>query len=771
MKCPQLSRPRRAFELILLCVASAVADGVLAAADSSVVTLRLEVGWRAEGEAGGYWVLKRLPRPEEVIAPDPLKTALQKAITSIRDADKTNHQEWNLKRRDPANFVVALTKALPAYVDVAVRSQPEPGSQSGVVEIVAPSQQAADTGPSVTRKAIEISIVVRGSTAIARQPVITTIGNIAAHGLGEVGEITPEEAQIKVLVHPTDAISPQAVAWADSPDHRHAFAAAIAAFKSAKANNLSANQPFGPESQRNGDLNKADDLVQADIDSYVKREFGLPGDWQPVPPEDLARKRLETVYGPGPWKIRIALQAVGDVTFRIRGSRIEGNIESLEAHPGWASDIAALEHKIQEREGGFAALRGRLLTNDDYLSAAKEIRRDVELEHRVINALVETGERTISVTGEFLPRVTDLEAGVGYSTDKQLSGSVSLTSRNAIVDDSLLKLSAVVGMEKQTGEFSYALPYFVSHDGRSSATLDINASYGKDNDLLLGTPQFDGFDEQRFAGSIRNTFHFTTERADADASPAPELRPSQIYALMVAASAGLSDSRLTAPPELRAQTESGQILFLLLDAQQSFRSKLRPREQRGLGEIQLLWNATAKKAFKAGPGDFDFFASNTSVTGTIYFGDRSSRDFIVRLTIGGAFVTGNNPVFEEYRIGGDTIVRGMEEGERTARGLIFDSLQFGVALERLWPGGSDALGFGLKNFYATLLFDHALITRQGSAVPPPPGESHNFESVGVSLEMALPGNKAAGSLEFGYAWSPQSIHDHGRVFTTVRFNF
>ena len=165
------------------------------------------------------------------------------------------------------------------------------------------------------------------------------------------------------------------------------------------------------------------------------------------------------------------------------------------------------------------------------------------------------------------------------------------------------------------------------------------------------------------------------------------------------------------------------------------------------------------------------FASNTSLTGKIYFGDKSSRDFIVRLTVGGALVTGNSPLFEEVRIGGDTIVRGMEEGERTARGLIFDSLQFGVALERPWPGGSDALGFDLKNVYATLLFDHALITRHGSATPPPPGESRNFESVGASLEMALPGDKTAGSLEFGYAWSPQSIHDHGRVFTTVRFDF
>jgi len=239
----------------------------------------------------------------------------------------------------------------------------------------------------------------------------------------------------------------------------------------------------------------------------------------------------------------------------------------------------------------------------------------------------------------------------------------------------------------------------------------------------------------------------------------------------VAAASGLTDVRLTAPPALRPAAEGGQILFLLLDAQQSLRWKFLPPDRHGWGETRLLWNITAKKAFQAGPGDFDYFAGNTSITGKFYFGDKSSRDFNIRLTIGGALITGNSPLFEEFRIGGDTIVRGMEEGERTARGLFFDTVEFGVAVERLWPGGSAALGFDLKNLYLSLLFDHALITRSGSANPPPPGESRNFESIGVSLEMALPSDKVAGSLEIGYAWSPQSIHENGRVFTTVRFDF
>jgi len=769
MRFPQRSRGRRTLGLILFCVGFVLAPRPSAAADSSVLALRLDVVWRAEG-SGGYWVLKRLPRPDEVVAPDPLKTFFQKAITAIRTTDETNPQEWNFKRRDPANFENALMKNLPTTIKLS-RGDPPPGP-TGVVEINAISSLTPGTAPPIVNKAIEISIIVRGSTAIGREPVKTTIGNLAAHQVGDLGALTPAESQTKVFVTTDGRTSSQGVAWADSSDHARAFAIAAFAFKSAQTHNLSANEAFGPKAREAGVLTGAADPVRSEIETYLNREFSLPGQWQMVPEQDRGLKMLETEFGSPTWTIQIALQAVEEVTFHIRNSRIEGNLEPVDKHPKWAQDIAALESRVQEREKErFDALRGRLLTADELAASAKEITADLRQEHNIVNPSVETGESSIMVAAEFLPRITELEAGVGYSTDKQLSGSLSLTSHNLIKNESLLKLSVVAGLEKQEGEFSFALPWFISRDGRSSSTLDINASYGKDNDLLLGTPQFDGFDEERLGGSVRNTFKFTTERMLGDAAVAPELRPSQIYALMVAVSAGLSDARLTAPPALRAQTEDGQILYLLLDAQQSLRWKLRPREKPGSGETQLFWNVIAKKAFEAGPGDFDFFAGNTAITGKIYFGDKSSRDFILRLTIGGALITGNAPLFEEFRIGGDKIVRGMEEGERTARGVFFDTIQFGVAVERLWPGGSAALGFDLKNLYLAFLFDHALITRPGSASPPPSGESRNFETIGISAEMALPGDKVAGSIEFGYAWSPQSIHEHGRVFTTVRFDF
>jgi hypothetical protein len=248
-------------------------------------------------------------------------------------------------------------------------------------------------------------------------------------------------------------------------------------------------------------------------------------------------------------------------------------------------------------------------------------------------------------------------------------------------------------------------------------------------------------------------------------------------------SAGLSDTRLGAPTELQSEVESGQVLFLLAELQQTWRRKLRLRGEEGLGEVELVGNGRVKKGFEAGPGDFDFLAADAVVTGTAYFGKTTSRDFLLRLVLGGAIVSGNSPLFEEFRLGGDSVVRGMEEGERVARGVIYGTVQGGISLERLWSIASRATkpadksesaaassaspGPDFSKIYLNLFYDQAYITSRGSRDQ---GASLSPKAFGASLKMDLPG-EVRGELEFGYAWSPESIHEQGRVFTSVRINF
>jgi hypothetical protein len=64
-------------------------------------------------------------------------------------------------------------------------------------------------------------------------------------------------------------------------------------------------------------------------------------------------------------------------------------------------------------------------------------------------------------------------------------------------------------------------------------------------------------------------------------------------------------------------------------------------------------------------------------------------------------------------------------------------------------------------------FDYAFITRRGSRDA---SGSRSLEAVGVSLEMRLPESARNGSIELGYAWSPDSSHEQGRIFTSARFD-
>jgi outer membrane protein assembly factor BamA len=205
----------------------------------------------------------------------------------------------------------------------------------------------------------------------------------------------------------------------------------------------------------------------------------------------------------------------------------------------------------------------------------------------------------------------------------------------------------------------------------------------------------------------------------------------------------------------------------------------------GLGESKLVWNIHLKKGFEAGPGDFDFFAAQTAATASAYWGNITSRDFLIRLTLGGAIVTGNSPRFEEFRLGGESTVRGLEYGERIARGAVYETVQAGITVDRLVSAisqvikkqkeeraaakesGQGAGGLDLKSIFLNAFFDYAYITGRGSRDP---DGTRSLEAVGLSLEMRLPESAGKGSLELGYAWSPDSIHEHGRIFTSAHFD-
>ncbi len=759
----------------------------------AVPAVRLKVTPRSQGSGSNterYWVLKALPSLDDVVAADPgLKHDLQEAIKAIRSNDGEAPGVWTLRFQDDRDFAKALQDRLndtpgdrmrhTIYRPKVPPNPPESTDLTLSVDWI---------GAPVIHKPLEISMVIHGSQPVLKSPVATTLGEMEVHGVAGLTNLTPEDRRIPVTVRAGPETPSRTASWGSSEDHMAAFEIAAFAFNSAKKNGLQTDRPRAKDIPSRD----ANVPVENEVTQEIKRRYQLPGDWEAIPRDEgrkMVASDVKEDFGKNtPWKIYIALQAVEKVTFRIIGTRVDGVVQPRDAQPVLLGGITDLESRVmKDYKKDFENMQGRLVPKGEFTKRAGEITGRINKASHIVEAGVETHPANIEFTGLFQPRVTDFSAGIQYSTEKTPAGTLSLTQQNVLWKDALLKLSLSAGTEKQEGQFSFLVPYPFSPGGGLSGQFQVSAGYLQDDDQKLGTPGLQGFDEHRLTVAISNSLKFTKQLGKNEgtaAAPSGEPPLGGRYTVKLETGAGISSTDLDKPSGLTTEVESGEVLYLLADVQQAWTNKRRLRHDAGLGETELLWNARFKKGLNAGPGDFDFFAGSTSLTGTAYFGSAASRDYLLRLTAGGATVSGNAPVFEEFRLGGETTVRGMEEGERIAREVFYATVQAGVSAEKLWnalshsvpktkpssPGGEKPRGLDLTNAYLNVFFDYASILRRSARSPAAAG-GRNFESFGISVEMGIPGDKGNGRIELGYAWSPESIHERGRVFVAAHVLF
>jgi len=733
-----------------------------------------------------YWALTALPAEKDIIPgiDASVRIELTKALKALAQESVT---EWNFKPRAEGNFRTALGLKMPEAYNFTIQSPPPPDGSSDrharKVDLTA-KYESGVVIPVVRRKGLAVHIVVTGSRVISENPVATTLGNLARHGVAGLGDLSEEEKAFQVWV--ADAKSQGSGSdWRDSPEHLHACDVAAAAFASAKKNALAeAVVNKGSESAK----------VVTEIRNALQRGFQLSPTWETVSTaeaKDLLIFHEET----NTWVATIPLHAVNDVRFEFSGIQTEGQEIPWATYP-YASQLIGkkvkAEKEIEEKtEPEFLRLRGKVLTLDELHGQTKPILTMLDRNRKVLHASG-PGSRDYDLvfSGVWLPRETEFTAGIGYSTDKGLGGKLGLTSRNLLpVKNSLLNFSIEAGTEKQEGHLSYTLPdYYKSADGRLSSQLDLTADYKRDDDQKLGAPDKTGVEEKRATGALKNVLHFVANPAAVSAE-AGNQPGTWAYGATLETTLGYSDTQLDTSGIRDVQ--DGSLFFALANLQQHGWRELRRPEVPGIGKLEMFWQLRGKKGFTAGLGDFDFFSGETRGGLTLYFGDKSSRDFFARVLGGGAINSSNTPVFEQFRLGGDTIVRGLEEGERLARGVVYDSVEGGVRAGRIWqwisptpetgpvaaePGtsttkpGPSVGGFDLGNTYVSLFFDHAYITRPSSRSGADK-LSRDLESVGAALEIPLPTSAVQGRLQLGYAWSPQSIHEQGRSFVSVTLDF
>lgn len=731
-----------------------------------------------------YWALTSLPTEKDIVVADlSLRDALAKALKAL---GQESVPEWNFKPRASGNFKTELQAQLPKTYRFTLQSilPPTPSSDRAARQIVLTANYEAGVAiPVVRKKGLVVHIVVTGSKVISANPVRTTLGNLAAHGVTGLAGLTEEDKAVSVSVADSKSQG-SGSEWDGSPEHLHAYEVAALALATAKKHALQEQVP---------NEGSASAQVVAEVRDGLQRTFQLSPTWETVSVEE-ANEFL--IFDGTRWVFTIPLRAIAGVRFEFSAIQTEGKEIPWDSYP-YASQLAenkarAEDEVEQKSQQEFATLGGRLLTADELRRQTKPMVKELEKNRNVLHASGPgSQDHNLVFSGVWLPRESEFTAGIGYSTDKGFGGKLGLTSRNLpLMKNSLLNFNIEAGTETQGGHFSFALPdYYKSADGRWSSQLELTADYTRDQDQKLGVPDQPGVDEERLTAALKNVLRFAANPAAASAQTGNK-PGSWTYNATLETTLGYSDTQFAPHPGRAREEQDGAFLFALADLQQRGWREFRKADAPGIGKVEMFLQLRAKKGFTAGLGDFDFFTAGTRASFTVYFGNESSRDYFVRVLGGGVLNSGNTPVIEQFRLGGDATVRGLEEGERIAQDVVYGSVEGGVRAGRIWQWISRARergpvtprttksdkpipsvgGFDLGNTYVTLFYDRAYIAQS----PPQSGADRlpsNLESIGAALEIPLPASAVQGRLRIGYAWSPQSIHERGRSFVSVALDF
>jgi hypothetical protein len=225
-------------------------------------------------QVGPGWQLKSLPAKNDVLADDvELHASLVKAVEAIRTAFGADSKDVPFLK-----FRAAVTdKMRPKYVGFLLQRPPDGSPDSGVIKLRAVYEEPP--GPVHIRKPLKISVIVRGSRALADKPVLTTLGELESHhipGLPALSDDKDRRTPIFVgagedgIAHPS--------AWGNSSDHAAAFAIAAFAFASAQKYDLQGSVSTPEAGLPQGAFND----VATDIEKEVTKRFELPG-WQVFP--------------------------------------------------------------------------------------------------------------------------------------------------------------------------------------------------------------------------------------------------------------------------------------------------------------------------------------------------------------------------------------------------------------------------------------------------------------------------------------------------------
>ena len=213
-----------------------------------------------------------------------------------------------------------------------------------------------------------------------------------------------------------------------------------------------------------------------------------------------------------------------------------------------------------------------------------------------------------------------------------------------------------------------------------------------------------------------------------------------------------------------------------------------------LGPVNLGLDAGMLRSGPAMSSDFDFERYSATVRAQGFAGITGPEDFLFRYVRGIGMGSRAMPLFELFQLGGNTNVRGIEQGEFVGRSMAFDQSEVGVNTASVWrwvsrkqgqpkpapaPVGGAAVApapalskLGISSIFLVGFYDRGRVTDASSL-----GElldlQHALHGYGCKVELrGLRAGTRVGNLSMGYARSPGSVlHSKGVFITAFSLEF
>ena len=530
--------------------------------------------------------------------------------------------------------------------------------------------------------------------------------------------------------------------------------------------------------------------------------------------------QLANTSSPGEavWNISVSgLQLAQRVNLFVFKSATESEFDGSETEKKFRQKRVLVWRALRDKylaDGAPARLLarpGHIITTEDIQTDQQTLSKDEEFVRTVGDASSGTAPETGLPPQNLIYMVSrplkaeknlSLKMGGGYSPEDEGTGNVSLNESNLLGISEQAKLELSGGPQVQKIRFNLTRPFEESGKaGWSFKELGINVQYFRDRDYRLSNLTLEEIEAREAGSEARLSFVYDSfgmlDVATAECLEHEARKRTRFYFLatpvfgyrdvnikeddLLLTVSGVDRSLL---PRARTQTTT-----LTLNANLGLTHDFRQAKGAGPGLLNIFVDARSQRGFRLFGADYSYNKTYVAVTGEIFFGSTSTRDFFLRYNRVMGTSNRGTPIFELFRLGGPQTVRGMEEGEFIGRKMSADQFEFGVNALVLWQlvtGNSQAKAlrksecagdavdeqpkppFDISKFYLKVFYDRGRV-HDDDSFNLPFTLNRVAQGYGLAFELRELGGQKI-NLSIGYAYSPESrLHDRGTLYTGVSY--